>query len=136
MVAKRGAALAVAGCALTGLLGALGLAGCSSGPPAPGATGTSCGTTTTAADAPVEIKVIRGTVNCATVLGVERSYAAMLRNGEVPGTGGGAPVTVNGWICESYATPQVLKTRRASECHTTSAEVVAVLAAPSASAGT
>jgi hypothetical protein len=47
--------------------------------------------------------------------------------------GGGAPVTVDGWTCEAYPTPQVLRTGDASECHTASAEVVAVLSLPSAS---
>ena len=114
---------------LATLLGTCGLAACSSGPPSPGATGTSCGTTRTAANVPVDIKVAKGTVNCATVLRVERSYAAMIAAGQVRGTGGGAPVTVIGWICQGYATPDVLRTRDASECHTASAEVVAVLAA-------
>jgi hypothetical protein len=135
---RRETTLAGAGLAgLLGLLGALGtlgtlvLAGCSSGPPAPGATGTSCGTTRTGADVAVQIEVAKGTVKCATVLGVERGYAAMIADGDVRGTGGGAPVTVYGWICEGYATPDVLRTRDASECHTASAEVVAVLAEPS-----
>ncbi len=109
-----------------------GLAACSSGGPAGSATGSSCGTTRTAANVPVVIKVTRGTVNCATVLRVEQSYAAMMRAGDVPGNGGGAPVTVNGWTCQGYPTPQVLRTGDASQCHTASAEVVAVLELPSA----
>jgi hypothetical protein len=116
---------------LATLLGTCGLAACSSGPPSPGATGTSCGTTRTAANVPVDIKVAKGTVNCATVLRVERSYATMIADGDVQGTGGGAPVTIGGWTCQGYATPEVLRTRDASECHTASAEVVAVLAEPS-----
>jgi hypothetical protein len=116
---------------LVSLLGTCGLAACSAGPPSPGATGTSCGTTRTAANVPVDIKVAKGTVNCATVLRVERGYATMIANGDVRGTGGGAPVTVYGWVCEGYATPDVLRTRDASECHTASAEVVAVLVEPS-----
>jgi len=116
---------------LAGLLGLLGLAGCSAGPARPGATGTSCGTTRTAANVPVEITVAKGTVNCATVLRVERDYATMIAEGDIRGNGGGAPVTVDGWTCEGYATPQVLRTGDASECHTASAEVVAVLAVPS-----
>jgi hypothetical protein len=116
---------------LASLLGTCGLAACSSGPPSPGATGTSCGTTRTAANVPVDITVAKGTVNCATVLRVERGYATMIADGDVRGTGGGAPVTVDGWVCEGYATPDVLRTRDASECHTASAEVVAVLAEPS-----
>ena len=109
-----------------GVLGAV-LAGCS-GPPAPGATGTSCGTTRTGAGVPVRVKVEKGTVDCATVLSVERDYAAMIAGGRVQGNGGGAPVTVDGWTCQGYATPATLRTGVASECHTASAEVLAVLA--------
>ncbi|MFZ0164502.1 MAG: hypothetical protein WAL12_13050 [Trebonia sp.] len=106
-----------------GLLGAV-LTGCSSGPPAPGATGTSCGTTRTGANVPVRIEVEKGTVACATVLTVD---------GRVRGNGGGAPVTVDGWTCQGYATPATLRTGVASECHTASAEVAAVLSSPTAS---
>jgi hypothetical protein len=115
------------------VLGAM-LTGCSSGPPAPGATGTSCGTTRTGAGVPVRIKVEKGTVDCATVLSVERDYAAMIAGGRVRGTGGGAPVTVDGWTCQGNATPTTLRTGVASECHTASAEVLAVLSSPAASA--
>jgi hypothetical protein len=109
------------------VLGAV-LTGCSGGPPAPGATGTSCGTTRTGAGVPVRIKVEKGTVDCATVLSVERDYAAMIADGRVPGNGGGAPVAVDGWTCQGYATPTTLRTGVASQCHTASAEVLAVLA--------
>jgi hypothetical protein len=51
----------------------------------------------------------------------------------VRGNGGGAPVTVDGWTCESYPATQALRTGHASECHTANAEVVAVLALSSAS---
>jgi len=114
------------------VLGAV-LTGCSSGPPAPGATGTSCGTTRTGANVAVLIKVQKGTVACATVLTVERDYAAMIADGRVQGNGGGAPVRVDGWICQGYATPATIRTRIASECHTAIAEVVAVLSSPAAS---
>jgi hypothetical protein len=40
---------------------------------------------------------------------------------------------VNGWTCQGYPTPHVLATGAASECHTGSAEVVAVLALPASS---
>jgi hypothetical protein len=108
--------------------GLLGLAACSSAQSTAGATGSSCGTTRTGANVPVVIKVAKGTVDCPTALRVEHSYATMIRNGDVRGNGGGAPVTVAGWTCQGYPTPQVLRTGDASECHTTSAEVVAVLA--------
>jgi len=115
------------------VLGAV-LTGCSPGPPAPGAAGTSCGTTRTGAGVPVRIKVETGTVDCATVLSVERDYAAMIAGGRVQGNGGGAPVAVDGWTCQGYAEPQTLRTGVASECHTASAEVLAVLSSPTASA--
>jgi hypothetical protein len=114
------------------VLGAV-LTGCSSSQPAPGATGTSCGTTRTGANVPVRITVKKGTVACATVLTVERDYAAMIAGGRVQGNGGGAPVRVDGWICQGYATPTVTRTSIASECHTASAEVVAVLSSPASS---
>lgn len=117
-------ALAVGVFLLSGLTG---LTACSSGPSA-GATGTSCGATRTGANVPVTIKVVKGTVDCGSVLKVEDSYAAMMRAGDVQGNGGGAPVTVNGWTCQGYPTPEVLRTGDASQCHTGSAEVVAELA--------
>lgn len=116
---------------MVGALLVSGLAGCSSGPGA-GTAGTSCGATRTGANVPVTIKVIKGTVDCGSVLQVENSYAAKIRSGSVAGNGGGAPVTVNGWTCQGYPTPQVLRTGDASQCHTGSAEVVAELALPSA----
>ena len=110
-----------------GGLGLLAMAACSLAASAAGATGSSCGTTRTGANVPVQIKVSKGTVDCATVLHVEGGYATMIRAGHVPGNGGGAPVAVDGWTCQGYPTPVVLRTGDASECHTGSAEVVAVL---------
>lgn len=115
------AAATVVGCGL------FGLAACSSAPAA-GSTGTSCGTTRTGANVPVMIKVTKGTVDCPTAMRVEQGYATLLKQGDIQGNGGGAPVTVNGWTCQGYPTPQVLRTGAASECHTATAEVVAVLA--------
>jgi hypothetical protein len=134
---------AVAGALAVGLVAGLVVAGCSaggSGASAKGsgtsagaavAAGGSCGTTRTAANVLVTIKVAKGTVDCATALGIERGYATMIRKGDVPGNGGGAPVTVDGWTCAGYPTPEVLSTGDASECHTANAEVVAELVAPS-----
>jgi hypothetical protein len=90
----------------------------------------SCGTTHTAANVPVVIKVAKGTVNCGTALQVENVYAAKIRDGQVQGNGGGAPVAVNGWTCQGYPTPEVLSTGNASQCHTPSATIVAVLPVP------
>jgi hypothetical protein len=108
------------------------VAGCSSGP-APAAAGTTCGHTRTAVGVPVVIMVAKGAVNCATALRVEAGYAAAIEAGDLRGNGGGAPVAVDGWTCESYPTQEVLQTGDASECHTTSAEVVAVLSLSSVS---
>lgn len=116
------------------LCAVLGVVACSSGPARAGATGTTCGTTRTAANVPVQIQVTKGTVSCGTVLRVERDYATLVRDGDVRGNGGGAPVAVDGWTCEGYTTPVALRTGDASECHTASAEVVAVLALPSPTA--
>jgi hypothetical protein len=83
--------------------------------------------TKTAVNVPVTIQVVKGDVNCAVVLRVERGYAAKIRGGALHGNGGGAPVTVDGWTCQGYPTPTVLRTGDASECYTANAEVVAVL---------
>ena len=109
------------------------LAGCSAGP-VPGATGTSCGRTRTAVNVPVAIMVARGTADCAAAMRVEAGYAAAIKAGDLRGNGGGAPVMVDGWTCESYPTQEVLRTGDASECHTASTEVVAVLSLPTVSA--
>jgi hypothetical protein len=91
---------------------------------------TSCGTTRTAANVPVHIQVARGQVSCATALTVERDYAKAILSGQVPGTGGGAPVHVQGWVCQGFATPVVLKTGQASKCVQGSNEILAILPAP------
>jgi hypothetical protein len=109
------------------------LAGCTSAAAGAGP-GASCGTTRTAANVPVVIKVAKGTVNCGTALRVENEYAAKIRTGQVRGNGGGAPVTVSGWTCQGYPTPEVLSTGNASQCHTGSAAIVAVLPVPTPAA--
>jgi hypothetical protein len=106
--------------------------GCSA-VPASGATGTSCGQTRTAVNVPVVIMVAKGTVDCATAMRVEAGYAAAVKAGDLRGNGGGAPVAVDGWTCESYPTQEALRTGDASECHTVSTEVVAVLSLSSVS---
>jgi hypothetical protein len=106
------------------------LAGCGSAAAADAGPGASCGVTHTAANVPVVIKVAKGTVNCGTAQQVENEYAAKIRDGQVQGNGGGAPVAVGGWICQGYPTPEVLSTGNASQCHTASAAIVAVLDVP------
>jgi hypothetical protein len=105
------------------------LASCSSSA-AGTAGGATCGTTRTAADVPVIIKIVKGTVDCGTAIRVENEYAAKIRAGQVQGNGGGAPVAVSGWTCQGYPTPEVLSTGNASQCHSGSAAIVAVLPVP------
>jgi hypothetical protein len=115
--------------------GAVLLAGCSSGGPGAATSEATCGTTRTAAGVPVIIKVVKGAVSCATALRIEDEYAAAIRDGRVAGTGGGAPVTISGWTCQGYNTPELLKTGNASQCHTGTAMILAVLPVPTPTAG-
>ena len=119
----------VAGGAVLLAAGAGALAGCSTAAAAQGA-GATCGSTRTAADVPVIIKVIKGPVDCGTAMRVESEYAAKIRAGQVPGNGGGAAAAVSGWICQGYPTPEVLSTGNTSQCHTGTAAIVAVLPVP------
>jgi len=119
----------VAGGAVLLAAGAGVLAGCSTAAAAQRA-GATCGSTRTAADVPVIIKVIKGPVDCGTAMRVESEYAAKIRAGQVPGNGGGAAAAVSGWICQGYPTPEVLSTGNASQCHTSGAAIVAVLPVP------
>jgi hypothetical protein len=121
-VLLAGPVVLLAGCVIL-------LAGCSSGGSGAGV-GATCGTTRTAADVPVTIKVVRGTVSCATALRIENEYAARIRDGQVAGNGGGAPVTISGWTCQGYNTPDLLRTGDASQCHTGTAMILAVLPVP------
>jgi hypothetical protein len=120
--------------AVAGRVGLLGcaaglLAGCSSAAVHSSAAtvGATCGSTRTAVDVPVLIKVFKGSVNCAVAMRVENEYAAKVRDGQVAGNGGGAPVNVSGWICQGYSTPELLSTGIASQCRTGSAAIIAVL---------
>jgi hypothetical protein len=110
-----------------GLLTACGTSSASSTPSA----SRPCGTTRTAANVPVIVKVSQGTVSCATALRVENSYAALIRAGKVRGNGGGAPVKVSGWTCWGFPTPEILKTGNTSACRTDDAEILEVLPPPS-----
>ena len=105
------------------------MTGCSPGQATAGAT---CGRTHTAAGVPVVIKVARGSVDCTTALRVENEYAARIRDGQVRGNGGGAPVVVNGWTCQGYDTPDVLKTGNTSQCRSGGNTILAVLPVPDA----
>ncbi len=112
---------------LTGLAGLV--AGCSSashqvnaGPKV-----TACGSSRTAANVPIHVEVTKGHVACGTALSVERKYARAIRSGRAPGNGGGGPVKVNGWTCQGYTTPVVLRTGKASRCTEGSNEILAIL---------
>jgi hypothetical protein len=130
-----GGAILLAGCSSGGLgAGASGTAGAAGAAAASGA-GATCGTARTAADVPVIIKLVKGTASCATALRIENEYAARIRDGQVAGTGGGAPVMISGWTCQSYNTPYLLRTGDASQCHTGTAVILAVLPVPTPTAG-
>ena len=127
-------ALACGAAAAAILLAAAGCgspAASSAAPAGAGATATVCGTTRTAANVPVHIQIARGKVSCATALAVERDYTRAILSGDVPGTGGGAPVHVRGWTCQGFTTPVVLRTGQASKCVLGSKEILAILPAPS-----
>jgi hypothetical protein len=128
------------------LLTAGAVAGCGAAkgtPPAPGGTqqaaagapATRCGTVRTAAGVPVQVEVLRGGAACHIALAIERSYTRALAAGKVAGNGAGAPVTVNGWVCQGFNTPEVLATGHASVCHKNGTEILAVLPTPGASPG-
>ena len=132
-------ALAVlTGCALTGC-GAGGSATPAAATsmaqsPVPAATGHKCGTGKTAADVPVLVEIGQGPVGCPTALRIERDYASALASGKAPGNGGGGPVTIRGWVCQGFNTPEILRTGDTSKCSKGPSEILAVLAMPSGSA--
>ncbi len=95
---------------------------------------TRCGTGSTAAGVPVVVEVVRGSVRCKTALAVQRDYSKAIASGKVPGNGGGAPVTIRGWVCQGFNTPVVLATGHASACRKDGAEILAVLPEPSSGA--
>jgi hypothetical protein len=110
-------------------------AGCGStaratGNGSPGANVTPCGTTRTAANVPVHIQVEHGPVSCTTAMSIERAYAKAIMAGRAPGNGGGGPVNINGWTCQGFNTPEVLKTGHASKCVQGGSEILAILPAP------
>lgn len=102
-------------------------AACSSSAAKVKPTTTSCGTTKTAADVPIHIEVTSGQVSCATALAIEHKYAQAIRSGLAPGNGGGGPIKVEGWTCQGYATPVVLRTGKASKCVKDGTEILAIL---------
>ncbi len=126
------------GIAVATLIAAL-VTGCGSHTPQPSSAATpkntsaamtACGATRTAANVPVNIQIAHGHVSCSTALAIERAYAKAILSGKVPGTGGGAPVRVQGWTCQGFTTPVVLKTGQASKCTDGGTEILAILPAP------
>ena len=120
------AASTVAGCG-----GAPGQQSAAAASGRPGASASSapairCGRARTAAGVPVDVEIV-GKASCHAAMTVERDYSRALASGKVPGNGGGAPVTIQGWICQGYDTPQVLATGRASACHKHGSQILAVL---------
>jgi hypothetical protein len=96
--------------------------------------GRKCGTGKTSAGVPVLVDVGRGAVRCRTAMTIERAYAAALASGRAPGNGGGGPVSIKGWVCQGFDTPQILRTGDASKCSKGPSEILAVLPLPSGSA--
>ena len=86
----------------------------------------SCGRARTAAGVPVDVEIV-GRANCHAAMTVERDYSRALASGKVLGNGGGAPVTIQGWICQGYDTPTVLTTGHASACRKHGSQILAVL---------
>ena len=101
--------------------------------PVPAATGHKCGTGKTAAGVPVTVEVGQGEVACPAAMKIEHAYSAALASGHAPGNGGGGPVSVRGWVCTGYDTPQILRTGDASKCSKGTSQIFAVLAMPSGS---
>ena len=120
------AASAVAGCG--GAPGEQSTTAASRGPGAGASSAPAirCGRARTAAGVPVDVEIV-GKASCHAAMTVERDYSRALASGKVPGNGGGAPVTIRGWICQGYDTPQVLATGRASACRKHGSQILAVL---------
>jgi hypothetical protein len=109
---------------------ALALAGCShSAGQGTSDAGKQCGMSRSAANVPVSVIIDHGYASCSTALAIEKDYAQAIDEGKAPGNGGGGPVPVQGWICEGFPTPQVLKTGDASKCTKGHNEILATLSA-------
>ncbi|HTZ94133.1 MAG TPA: hypothetical protein VMB74_17215 [Streptosporangiaceae bacterium] len=108
------------------IAGTLTLSGCS-GAKSNAASIQDCGTSRTAANVPVEVEIYRGTVSCKTAMAVEASYATAIKHGDAPGNGGGGPVSVSGWTCQGFATPELLKTGDTSKCAKKGTEILEIL---------
>ena len=135
-----------AGAAFPAVLALVMLSGCgapgpaASAPASPAAqsaspvpSGHPCGMAKTAAGVPVQVQVVHGPVGCPAALQLQRAYAAEVASGKAPGNGGGGPISVSGWVCVGFNTPEILRTGDTSKCTRHGAEIAAVLPSPSAS---
>ena len=93
-----------------------------------------CGNSHTAVNVPVVLEVEKGSVACQVAMRIQASYTALVRSGKVPGNGGGAPVKVNGWICQGADTTTAVQNGEASKCTKGGTEIIAVLNLGSSSA--
>lgn len=109
------------------LAGTVALAGCSTAKPKAASTVRDCGTSRTAANVPVVVEIRNGTVACSTAMTVAKSYAQAVDAGKAPGNGGGGPVSVQGWTCQGFNTPEVLKTGDVSKCAKNGTEILEIL---------
>jgi hypothetical protein len=117
--------------ALAAIVAAVALAGCGTGTGKAAASAQACGTSKTAANVPIEVEVDHGQVSCNVALSVEKAYSAAVVAGQAPGNGGGGPVTVSGWKCQGFPTPELLKTGDVSKCGKDGVEILAILKSPS-----
>jgi hypothetical protein len=86
-----------------------------------------CGTSHTAVNVPVIVEVEKGSVSCSVAMSVQNDYTQVIESGHVPGTGGGAPVKVDGWTCQGLATTAILQTGEATYCDKAGTEIITVL---------
>jgi len=103
------------------------LAGCGGSAKPAAASVHVCGTSKTAANVPVYVEIRHGTVSCSVAMTIEKSYARAIVDGQAPGNGGGGPVPVQGWTCQGFSTPQLLKTGDASRCDKDGEEILEIL---------
>jgi hypothetical protein len=116
------------GCAVAvALASILAVAGCGSSKANAASRVQSCGASKTAANVPVKVEVYRGTVSCSVAMTIEKNYAEAIVSGHAPGSGGGGPVSVSGWICQGFPTPEVLKTGDVSKCARHGTEIIEIL---------
>jgi hypothetical protein len=110
---------------------ALALAGCSGSKANAASHVQNCGSAKTAANVPVQVEIYRGTVSCAAAMSIEKSYAEAIVSGRAPGNGGGGPVSVSGWTCQGFPTPELLKNGDVSKCTKKDVEIIEILKASS-----